>query len=237
MDERWLTFEIEPIPERRPVAVGIPVPPPKRHRAVAVTIGGLLVVGTLVGLTGAWLAASSNLDWNAAVRNSAVIRDELALRAERAAASLTDEFAELEATAASLGEVSAALDIASLVAADLEEVAQTGPPADPASVDLLFGTIYRLAGALDDAFPGLADLGVADADGPGDALRAAGEALTGLPDAAVSEPVTGFGPFVLQHPLPNSRHPPPRRGMGDPLLPHAERRSPGRDRRPGGCRR
>ena len=37
MSDRWITLEIEP--ERRPVAVGIPVPPPRRHRAWSAVIG------------------------------------------------------------------------------------------------------------------------------------------------------------------------------------------------------
>jgi murein DD-endopeptidase MepM/ murein hydrolase activator NlpD len=198
MSDRWLTLEIEP--ERRPVAVGIPVPPPRRHRAWSAVIGILLATGALAGLVGAWLAATSSLDWNAAVRDSAVVRDDLALRSQLAASALTDEFSELEATAATLGDVSAALDTASLIAADLEEVARAGPPSDPAEVDLLVGAIFRLAGALDDAFPGLAEIGVADSTGPGGALRAAGEALTSTPETP--SPVSGFGPFVLQNPLP-----------------------------------
>lgn len=202
MSDRWITLEIEPMVERRPVAVGIPIPPPRRHPAWSAAIAVLFVAGALAGMVGAWLAATSNLDWNTAVRDSAVVRDDLALRSQLAASALTDEFAALEATAATLGDVSAALDTASLVAADLEEVARAGTPSGPAEMDLLLGAIYRLAGALDDAFPGLAEVGIAGPTGPGGALRAAGDALTSAPEVPAATSVTGFGPFILQHPTP-----------------------------------
>lgn len=215
MADRWLTLEVEPEPsaefrpgpareatDRRPIAIRVEVPPQRRHLMWSAVIAILLVGGALTGVVGAWMTGSSDLGWNDVVRDSAVVRDDLAVRSQLAATTLTEQFAELERTAASLGDLSTALDTASRVAADLEEAARAGPPSNEAELEQLTGAIFRLADALDDAFPELAEVGLAGAIGPGEALRATSEALTIPSTAPAPAPVTGFGPFVLQNPLP-----------------------------------
>jgi murein DD-endopeptidase MepM/ murein hydrolase activator NlpD len=164
--------------------------------------GVVLVAGVLAGLLGSWLVAASGVRWNEIARDTAEVGEDLAHRSKAAAAALTDEFAELESAAATLGEVSTALDAAVRIAADLEAMANAGLPSGPDGLETLVGVIDRLAGAIDAAFPGLAELGVTGPDGPGDALRAAGAALLAGSDVPTPVPVTGFGPFVLQYPVP-----------------------------------
>ena len=217
MSDRWLTVVLEREPgqparprppqlalgtERRPVPIAFPVPPPRRHPLWALAAGGLLITGILMALLGAWLVAASGVGWNEIVRETAEVREELAHRSQAATAALTDNLADLESTASTLGEVSTALDVAARIAADLEAVASGGLPSSPDWVERLLHEIDRLAGAIDAAFPGLAELGITGPDGPGDALRAASVALTAASGTPIQDPVTGFGPFVLWFPLP-----------------------------------
>jgi murein DD-endopeptidase MepM/ murein hydrolase activator NlpD len=217
MSERWLTVvlesepeqpvrprptEVAPPTERRPVRIAFPRPAPRRRPIWSLVAGVLLVCGALAGLLGGWLVAASGVRWNQIERDAAEVGDDLANRTQAAAVALTDDLAELDSTTSMLGEVSTALDVAAGIATDLEASARGGLLVGPDGVEALVGAIDRLAVAIDAAFPGLAELGIAGPEGPGDALRAAGAALLAALDAPVSAPVTGFGPFVLRYPLP-----------------------------------
>jgi len=217
MGERWLTIVLErepehpvlprppdvaPPPERRPVSIAIPAVSDRRRTVWSLAAGVLVVSGVLAAMLGAWLVAASGARWNEIASDAAEVGEDLANRSQAAAAGLTDDLADLESTSSMLGEVSISLDAAIRVAGELEAVANGGLASGPDGVERLVGEIDRLAGAIDAAFPGLAELGVAGPDGLGDALRAAGAALMAVSDDVVPVPVTGFGPFVLRYPLP-----------------------------------
>jgi len=217
MGERWLTIVLEREPERpvrprppdvappmerRPVSIAIPAVSPRRRTVWSLAAGALVVSGVLAAVLGAWLVAASGARWNEIASDAAEVGEDLANRSQAAAAGLTDDLAELESISSMLSEVSVSLDAAVSVAVELEAVASGGFVSGPGGVERLVGEIDRLAGAIDAAFPGLAELGITGADGPGNALRAAGAALMAVSDDVVPVPVTGFGPFVLRYPLP-----------------------------------
>ncbi|MCB2224587.1 MAG: M23 family metallopeptidase [Actinobacteria bacterium] len=207
MSDRWLNVVVEQAPPKAPPRTGRrPVPPaapPPPRRSIWPWIAGTVVVAGLAAVVvGAWLVAASVMRWNEISRDAAAAGQDLGARSETAAASLADDLDALASTASTLGEVSAALDAAANIAADLQAVADDGVPSGPDGVVLLVREIDLLAEAIDAAFPGLAELGVADTDGPGGALQAAGRALIEVADTLVPRSVQGFGSFVLRHPMP-----------------------------------
>ena len=141
--DRWLTVELEPEPdqpdrrplalppERRPVRIALPAPPPKRRALWSLVAGVALICGIVAVLLGAWLVSASGVSWNESVREATAIREDLANRSQAAMAALTNELADLEPTASILAEVSTALEAAARLAADLEAVASGGPASGP----------------------------------------------------------------------------------------------------------
>ena len=146
------------------------------------------------------MTAATALGSARVARDSAVVREDFAMRSEAAAARLRGRLGELEAIVASLGDVSTALGTASEVVADLEAALGGGPPSDPAELQHLVDLVLRLAQAVDSASPEVLPVPATGLGGPNGppAVEVAPD-----PRSPSAEPTAvGFGPFVLQYPVP-----------------------------------